>query len=186
LPIAAGSIAATTITIAAGPSQMPPYLHDFPARARMADTSPKTLWNASSRFGWRRCPGGFAVLMRLKPIFFQIQADALQERRNGIPLGSRAACHSPMDHEFDGNSARPESPVSLDGVAEPVNGAAADPTRDMPSTRFADNQARPLTHAFLRLANLDSGVFERLSRYQAALLRQTVQSVFILLSAKRR
>jgi hypothetical protein len=29
---------------------MPPYLHDFPARARMADTTLKTLWNASSCF----------------------------------------------------------------------------------------------------------------------------------------
>jgi hypothetical protein len=33
---------------------------------------------------------------------------------------------------------------------------------------------RQLTYCFLRLANLDSGVFERLNRYEAALWRQTV------------
>src|SRR5689334_18753006 len=39
---------------------------------------------------------------------------------------------------------------------------------------------RQLTYCFLRLANLDSGAFERLSRYEAALWRQTVQTLIAL------
>ena len=39
---------------------------------------------------------------------------------------------------------------------------------------------RQLTYCFLRLANLDSGVFERLNRYEAALWRQTIQTIIAL------
>jgi hypothetical protein len=39
---------------------------------------------------------------------------------------------------------------------------------------------RQLTYCFLRLANLDSGIFERLGRYEAALWRQTAQTLFAL------
>jgi hypothetical protein len=39
---------------------------------------------------------------------------------------------------------------------------------------------RQLTVCFLRLANLESGVFERLNRYEARLWRQTVQTLFAL------
>jgi hypothetical protein len=36
---------------------------------------------------------------------------------------------------------------------------------------------RQLTYCFLRLANLDSGVFERLNRYEARLWRQMAQTL---------
>jgi hypothetical protein len=39
---------------------------------------------------------------------------------------------------------------------------------------------RQLTYSFLRLANLDSRAFERLNRYEAALWRQTVQTLLVL------
>ena len=45
---------------------------------------------------------------------------------------------------------------------------------------------RQLTYCFLRLANLDSGVFERLTRYEAALWRQTVQTLFALQPVRQR
>ena len=45
---------------------------------------------------------------------------------------------------------------------------------------------RQLTHSFMRLANLDSGVFERLNRYEAALWRQTVQTLFALHPVRQR
>jgi hypothetical protein len=48
------------------------------------------------------------------------------------------------------------------------------------------HQTRRLTYSFLRLPNLDSGVLERLSRYEAALWRQTVQILFALMPAKPR
>jgi hypothetical protein len=47
---------------------------------------------------------------------------------------------------------------------------------DIPVSSRAD-----IARSFLRLANLDSGIFERLGRYEASLWRQTVQT-FLLLS----
>jgi hypothetical protein len=40
--------------------------------------------------------------------------------------------------------------------------------------------SRELTYSFMRLANIDNGLFERLGRYEAALWRQTVQTLFAL------
>jgi hypothetical protein len=45
---------------------------------------------------------------------------------------------------------------------------------------------RELTHCFLRLGNLDSGAFERLGRYNAALWKQTAQTLLLLGSTRRR
>jgi hypothetical protein len=45
---------------------------------------------------------------------------------------------------------------------------------------------RGLTHCFLRLGNLDSGAFERLGRYNAALWKQTAQTLLLLGSTQRR
>jgi hypothetical protein len=45
---------------------------------------------------------------------------------------------------------------------------------------------RELTHCFLRLGNLDSGAFERLGRYNAALWKQTAQALLLLGSTRRR
>jgi hypothetical protein len=44
--------------------------------------------------------------------------------------------------------------------------------------------ARDLAHCFLRLANLDNGVFERLGRYESALARQVARILFLLKSAR--
>ena len=49
-----------------------------------------------------------------------------------------------------------------------------------------DGAARQLTVCFLRLANLESGVFERLNRYEARLWRQTVQTLFALHPVRQR
>ena len=46
--------------------------------------------------------------------------------------------------------------------------------------------ARELTYCFLRIGNLDSGAFERLGRYNAALWKQTAQTLFLLGSIRRR
>jgi hypothetical protein len=45
---------------------------------------------------------------------------------------------------------------------------------------------RELTHCFLRLGNLDDGAFERLGRYNAALWKQTAQTLLLLGSTRRR
>ena len=70
--------------------------------------------------------------------------------------------------------------------------AAREPQRSInltASTTAADDHSgttRQLTYCFLRLVNLDSGVFERLNRYEAALWRQTVQTLFALHPVGRR
>jgi hypothetical protein len=44
---------------------------------------------------------------------------------------------------------------------------------------------RDLTCCFLRLSNVDNGAFERLGRYNAALWRQAVQTLFLLQTVRR-
>jgi hypothetical protein len=43
-----------------------------------------------------------------------------------------------------------------------------------------DSNGRELARCFLRLADLDNGIFERLGRYEAALWRQVRQTIFTL------
>jgi len=43
-----------------------------------------------------------------------------------------------------------------------------------------------LMHSFLRLANLESGAFGLLNRYEVALWRQTVQTIIALRAVRRR
>jgi hypothetical protein len=55
------------------------------------------------------------------------------------------------------------------------------------TSRFAAqpvNSARDLAHCFLRLANSDNGVFERVGRYESALSRQVVRILFLLKSTR--
>jgi hypothetical protein len=47
-------------------------------------------------------------------------------------------------------------------------------------------RTRHMTYSFLRLANDEAGVFERLNRYEAALWRQAVQIIFTLHPIKLR
>ncbi len=53
------------------------------------------------------------------------------------------------------------------------------------STQPAD-PARDIAISFLRLANLDSEMVDRLSRYESGLWRQLVQTIFALQTLKRR
>jgi len=50
----------------------------------------------------------------------------------------------------------------------------------------AANASRDIAISFLRLANLDSEIVDRLSRYEAALWRQLAQTLFTLQALKRR
>jgi hypothetical protein len=47
------------------------------------------------------------------------------------------------------------------------------------------SSARDLTCCFLRLSNVDNGAFDRLGRYNAALWKQTAQTLFLLHSIRR-
>jgi hypothetical protein len=62
--------------------------------------------------------------------------------------------------------------------SETVSEESQPDTLDEPGQTFGT--ARRLTYSFLRLANLDSGIFDRLNRYEARLWRQTVQALLAL------
>jgi hypothetical protein len=101
-----------------------------------------------------------SLLWRLRRIIaietdlFQIQAEILRDRRNELAPG------------YD---ELPETPdLMTRDKTEPIS--------------FSDSSLSPreLTYCFLRLGNFDSGAFERLSRYNAALWKQTAQTLLLL------
>ncbi|SRR6266536_1713351 len=51
---------------------------------------------------------------------------------------------------------------------------------------YAANPSRDIAVSFLRLANLDNELIDRLSRYESGLWRQLVQTLFALQTLKRR
>jgi hypothetical protein len=114
----------------------------------------------------------------------EIQAEALRERRLGgppttqEPYGAFESTLCPGDLKPVGNTA---SADHGEKTAEQYQPDRPDcPTCDRHET------TRQLAYCFLRLANLDSGVFERLNRYEAALWRQTVQTLVALHPIRQR
>ncbi len=106
-----------------------------------------------------------------------IQAENLAERHNGC--GGMPQQRNPP----------PRATVYLPTVR--LAGQADEPDSDQGSSLSDPNNdyvaaTRRLTYCFLRLANLDSAVFDRLGRYEAALWRQTMQTLFALGSARQR
>ena len=139
---------------------------------------PRPQSSASWYSGWHRCCGVCVAPLQSRPICFGFRPrfcaiatidasppDQPEQRQNvlyrvldaAIPPGLR-----PRDTERDECNHLERSPTS------PVN------------------PQRQLTHCFQRLANLDDGVFERLGRYESALWRQMLQTLFALQSARRR
>ena len=55
-----------------------------------------------------------------------------------------------------------------------------------PGGSRAASASRDIALSFLRLANLDSEIVDRLSRYEAALWRQLAQTLFTLNALRRR
>jgi hypothetical protein len=91
---------------------------------------------------------------------FQIQAEILRDRHNEL---------APACDELPNQT--PNHPTRVE--AEPL-------------TFGGSLSARELTYCFLRLGNLDSGAFERLGRYNAALWKQTAQTLLLLGPSRRR
>jgi hypothetical protein len=119
----------------------------------------------------------------------EIQAEALQERPFAIPPDGRLGPYDVVFRTLEGA-------VRTDAFKRAGNGAWPDcgerieeqhqPDGPDHSAGDLNNTTRQLTYCFLRLANLDSGVFERLNRYEAALWRQTVQTLFALNPLRQR
>jgi hypothetical protein len=104
--------------------------------------------------------------------FFAIEADSLVDHKvDQRPTTTR---------DSDNLVLRPFGGIRPDpfGTSHARNALRADEF-DEPNDEAA-RRTRALSNAFLRLAKLDSGVFERLNRYETALWRQAVQIIFSL------
>jgi hypothetical protein len=121
----------------------------------------------------------------------RIQAEILRERRqtdqqNGEPdpppsnpLSRALRAVIPPRWTRNGNGSGDEVQEDTDGSDQPQ-----DETNTISAIDYlADDTADPtrmLSICFLRLANLDNGAFKRLNRYETALWRQAVQTMFVL------
>ena len=116
---------------------------------------------------------------------FAIQAEIVRDRRhrrNGRTGAPR------LEYQF---------PRLINGASNPGAGgvsgdhvqSTAGPHRsnwlEAPSEKAA-HRARLMTHSFLHLANLESGAFGLLNRYEVALWRQTVQTIIALRAVRRK
>jgi hypothetical protein len=108
-----------------------------------------------------------SLLWRLRRIIaietdlFQIQAEILRDRRQQV------------------TTLHPKLPDYVPEVLPPAEA-------DRPGCNGPALSPRELTYCFLRLGNLDGGAFERLGRYNAALWKQTAQTLLLLGAARRR
>jgi hypothetical protein len=119
----------------------------------------------------------------------QIQAEILSDRRRyalQVANDSEPKLHSadyralrtamrPNSHKYTG-SGPDDQEEQVDNQSDLIEGCSDDPVTN----------SRDLTCCFLRLANLDNGVFERLGRYEVALWRQIVQILLVLRTARYR
>jgi hypothetical protein len=107
----------------------------------------------------------------------RIQAEVLRDRRSGhLAIRPRYASSPILEDAF---------PAVHDAQADQIDSEpwSADESTSSLAPKPV-NSAQDLAHCFLRLANLDNGVFERLGRYESALSRQVVRILFLLKSAR--
>jgi hypothetical protein len=116
-----------------------------------------------------------SLLWRLRRIIsietdlLRIQSDIVRERRAVFRVPSAQEEH-----------ALPSFVVDLEQEEEGSEGEhRASPRSASPIS------VRDLTCCFLRLSNVDNGAFERLGRYNAALWKQTAQTLFLLQTVRR-
>jgi hypothetical protein len=104
----------------------------------------------------------------------RIHAEILRDRRpSHLAVRSRKTASSVPSNGYSAVQEVQEDQTSWSAIHS-ISSSAAEPI----------NPARDLAHCFLRLANLDNGVFERLGRYESALSRQVLRVLFLLKSAR--
>ena len=111
----------------------------------------------------------------------QIQAEILEDRRYTLETANEA------EHRVLRTTTRRDA-YNFTGSRGDGQRKQVDDQSDSIEA-FSDNlvtHSRDLTCCFLRLANLDSGVFERLGRYETALWRQIVQTLLALRTTRYR
>jgi hypothetical protein len=121
----------------------------------------------------------------------RIQAEILRDRqnacapaaeqppRNGVYRFLKTATRPDLGNYSGNGSHNAHGPFAGDQAGSPYDQSDCSPKTPV-------NPSRELTYCFMRLANLDNGVFERLGRYEAALWRQIVQTLFALQPLRRR
>jgi hypothetical protein len=116
-----------------------------------------------------------SLLWRLRRII-SIETDLLKIHSD-IVRERRALLRGPsVEREISG---APPAPVDLGRPQEEAADGEEDVCSSLPIS------VRDLTCCFLRLSNVDNGAFERLGRYNAALWKQTAQTLFLLQTVRR-
>jgi hypothetical protein len=108
----------------------------------------------------------------------RIQAEIMQDRRDQ-PQGRRT---QPVVFHIIEPASPSRDEAADDGGLERLDHQAS-VSSDASSSR--DISPRDLAQCFQRLAAFDNGLFERLGRYETALWRQMVQTLFLLQAARR-
>jgi hypothetical protein len=119
----------------------------------------------------------------------EIQAEDLRERRLGVLPDRRLGPYDDVVRRFAGAVRADAFEQARDGSRPGFGERIVEehqPDGFNHSTDDLSGTKRQLTYCFLRLVNLDSGVFERLNRYEGALWRQTVQTLIALHPVGRR
>jgi hypothetical protein len=118
-----------------------------------------------------------SLLWRLRRIIsietdlLRIQSDVVRERR--------AAFRGEPAEGFGSSRASP--PFVFDSEQE----EGSDGKNEALLCNAFPISVRDLTCCFLRLSNVDNGAFDRLGRYNAALWKQTAQTLFLLQTVRR-
>jgi len=117
----------------------------------------------------------------------RIQAEILRDRRDRTRAGGQPERPHAMPFRVIG-AAMPSRDDSGDGRNCDGDRRRAEhqTASSFPNGPSRDIAPRDLAHCFQRLANFDNGLFERLGRYETALWRQMVQTLFVLEPVRRR
>jgi hypothetical protein len=142
--------------------------------ARTAVERELVLRLASLLWRIRRATGIETDLLRIQAEILRERAQATQQEvgpesppANPLYRAFRAVIPPRWAQEGDGSEDEPRDDANSVPAIDTLAESATDPTRI-------------LTYCFLRLTHLDSGAFKRLNRYEAALWRQTVQTMAAL------
>jgi hypothetical protein len=142
--------------------------------ARTAVERELVLRLASLLWRIRRATGIETDLLRIQAEILRERAEASQQEdqpaqppSNPLYRAFRAVVAPRCAQEGNDSEDEPQDEANKVSAIDALAENATDPTRI-------------LTYCFLRLAHLDSGVFKRLNRYEAALWRQAVQTMSAL------
>lgn len=125
------------------------------------------------------------LVRRLASLFWRLRRatsieTGLLRMQGKILLDFRSSRQKQPAAQSDGSDSGEHSSAGQNGFAAADQPAFAD-ERHQPM-----HASRDIALAFLRLANLDRELIERLTRYEGGLWRQTVQTLFALQPLKRR